>query len=88
MCARVKLSKRIVNPHDNKVMIPGYAVGVNDTTVNNIVETFQFLQRKGLFVARTLVNSEDIQFSVANINISSKPNQLDLKNIVLQHYNL
>lgn len=71
VCARVKLSKRVVIPPDSEVIIPGYAVGVKDTSVNNIVEPFQFLQEKGLLVARTLVNSENIQFSVANI--SNKP---------------
>lgn len=71
VCARVKLSKRVVIPPDSEVIIPGYAVGVKDTSVNNIVEPFQFLQKKGLLVARTLVNSENIQFSVANI--SNKP---------------
>lgn len=71
VCARVKLSRRVVIPPDSEVIIPGYAVGVKDTSVNNIVEPFQFLQEKGLLVARTLVNSENIQFSVANI--SNKP---------------
>lgn len=71
VCARVKLSKRVVIPPDSEVIIPGYAVGVKDMSVNNIVEPFQLLQKKSLLVARTLVNSENIQFSVANI--SSKP---------------
>lgn len=68
VCTRVKLSKKVVIPPDSEAIVPGYAVGVKDTSVNNLVEPFQFLQKKGLLVARTLVNPENIQFSVANIS--------------------
>ena len=75
LCTRVKLSKKVVIPPDSEVIVPAYAVGVKDTSIKNLVEPFQFLQKKGLLVARTLVNPENIQFSVANI--SDKPIKFD-----------
>ena len=88
LCTRVKLAKKVIIPPDSEVIVPGYAVGVKDTSVNNLVEPFQFLQSKGLLIARTLVNPENIQFSVSNI--SDRPVRLDKHTTVasLQHVKL
>ncbi|XP_062610966.1 uncharacterized protein LOC134272813 [Saccostrea cucullata] len=75
VCTRVKLSKKIVVPPDSEIVVSGYAVGLKDKSVHNLVEPFKFLQQKGLLVARTLVNPENILFSV--VNITDRPVRVD-----------
>jgi hypothetical protein len=48
---------------------------LKDKSVHSLVEPFKYLQHKGLLVARTLVNSKNILFSV--VNITDKPARVD-----------
>lgn len=75
VCTRVKLCKNIIVPPDTEVIVQGYAVGNKDNFVNNLLEPFQFVDKKGLLVVRTLVNPEKILFSV--VNIADKPVKLE-----------
>jgi hypothetical protein len=41
---------------ESEVIVQGYAVTKEDSVVNNLLEPFKFLHKKGILVARTLVN--------------------------------
>lgn len=75
VCTRVKLSKKIIVPPDSEITVSGYAVGLKDKSVDSLVEPFKFLQQRGLLVARTLVDPENILFSV--VNITDRPVRID-----------
>ena len=75
VCTRVKLCKNVIVPPDSEVIVQGYAVKKEDHFVNNLLEPFQFLHKKGILVARTLVNPENILFSL--VNIADKPVKLE-----------
>lgn len=60
---------------DSEITVSGYAVGLKDKSVDSLVEPFKFLQQRGLLVARTLVDPENILFSV--VNITDRPVRID-----------
>ncbi|XP_056003608.1 uncharacterized protein LOC130049700 [Ostrea edulis] len=75
VCTRVNWSKKIIVPPDSEITVSGYAVGLKDKSVDSLVEPFKFLQQRGLLVARTLVDPENILFSV--VNITDRPVRID-----------
>ena len=60
--------KRVVVPPDSKIIVSGYADGCTQRSAYNLVEPYAFMEKKGLLVARTLVDPENIQFSIVNVS--------------------